>query len=128
MAEQSVGELVKQASEQLSDLVRQELRLATAEMAEKGKRAGKGGGLFASAGAVAYVGLMGLSATAIAALALVLDVWLAALIVTVVLFAAAGVLAATGRKEMKQAAPPVPERAIAGVKADVEEIKERAQR
>lgn len=128
MTEPSVGELVKQASEQLSDLVRQELRLASAELAEKGKRAGKGGGLFASAGAVAYVGLMALAATAIAALALVLEVWAAALIVTVVLFAVAGVLAITGRGEMRKATPAVPERAVESVKADVEEIKERAHR
>ncbi|MFD6416647.1 phage holin family protein [Streptomyces sp. NPDC060194] len=128
MAEQSVGELVKQATEQMSDLVRQELRLATAELTEKGKKAGVGGGLFASAGAIAYVGLMALAATVIAALALVMDVWLAALIVTVLLFAVAGVLAVTGRKQIQQATPAKPEAAIAGVKADVDEIKERAHR
>ncbi|MFF8658662.1 phage holin family protein [Streptomyces huasconensis] len=124
----SVGQLVERATAQLSDLVRQEMRLAAREMAAKSKRAGRGGGLLGAAGAVAYIGLMALAATAIAALSLALPVWAAALIVTGVLFAVAGVLAVMGRGQLARAVPPVPQEAIESVRADVEEIKGRAHR
>ncbi|GAA2276503.1 membrane protein [Streptomyces ruber] len=124
----SVGELVGQATEQLSLLVRQEIALAKEELTEKGKRAGRGGGLLGGAGAVAYVGLMAAAGTGVAALSLVLAVWAAALIVTGVLFVVAGVLAMMGRAQLRRATPPMPERTIDSVKADVEEIKERAHR
>jgi uncharacterized membrane protein YqjE len=124
----SVGELVGQATEQLSELVRQEIRLAKEELTEKGKRAGRGGGMLGAAGAVAYVGLMGLAATGAAALSLVLPVWAAALIVTAVLFVVAAVLAKSGRSQLGRATPPMPEKALDSVKADVDEIKERAHR
>nr|WP_229821321.1 phage holin family protein [Streptomyces ruber] len=120
--------MVGQATEQLSLLVRQEIALAKEELTEKGKRAGRGGGLLGGAGAVAYVGLMAAAGTGVAALSLVLAVWAAALIVTGVLFVVAGVLAMMGRAQLRRATPPMPERTIDSVKADVEEIKERAHR
>jgi uncharacterized membrane protein YqjE len=123
-----VGDLVQRASQQLTELVRGEMRLAQAEMKEKSKRYGKGGGLFGGAGLVGFLTLQALVATAIAALAVPLPVWAAGLIVTAVLGLIAGVLALTGKKEVGRAAPPIPEQAIDGVKADVEEIKESAQR
>ncbi|GAA2411622.1 MULTISPECIES: phage holin family protein [Streptomyces] len=124
----SVGELVSQASEQLSRLVRQEVALAKEELAEKGRRAGRGGGLLGAAGAVAYAGLLALAGTGVAALSLVLSVWAAALIVTGVLFVIAAVLAAAGRSQLRRATPPTPEEALGSVRADVEEIRERAHR
>ncbi|WP_328870515.1 phage holin family protein [Streptomyces sp. NBC_00287] len=127
-AHHSVGELVGQATEQLSLLVRQELALAKEELAEKGRRAGRGGGLLGAAGAVAYAGLLALAGTAVAALSVTLSVWAAALIVTAVLFAVAAVLGATGRAQLKRAAPPTPEETLGSVRADVEEIRERAHR
>ncbi|MFD7939418.1 phage holin family protein [Streptomyces sp. NPDC059755] len=124
----TVGELVGQATEQLSRLIRQELALAKHEFTEKGRRAGRGGGLLGAAGAFAYAGLLALAGTGVAALALTLPVWAAALIVTAVLFAIAGVLAAVGRGQLRRAAPPTPEETLGSVRADVEEIKERAHR
>jgi hypothetical protein len=124
----SVGELVSQATEQLSRLLRQEVALAKEELAEKGRRAGRGGGLLGAAGAVAYAGLLALAGTGVAALSLVLSVWAAALIVTGVLFVIAAVLGAAGRAQLRRAAPPTPEAALGSVKADVEEIRERAHR
>ncbi|MDX3585399.1 phage holin family protein [Streptomyces europaeiscabiei] len=124
----SVGELVGQATEQLSLLVRQEIALAKEELTEKGRRAGRGGGLLGAAGAVAYVGFMTLAAAAVGALSLVLDVWAAALIVMAVLFMIAAVLAAVGRAQLRQATPPRPEQALDSVKADMDEIKGRARR
>ncbi|MYV41335.1 phage holin family protein [Streptomyces sp. SID1328] len=126
--EEPVGELVQRASQQLTELVRGELRLAQAEMKEKGKLYGKGGGLFGGAGLVGFLTLQALVATAIAGLAVPLPVWAAALIVTGVLGAVTAVLALTGKKEIGQAAPPAPEQTIDSVKADVAEIKESAKR
>ncbi|MFF8606720.1 phage holin family protein [Streptomyces sp. NPDC015346] len=124
----SVGALVTQASQQLSQLVREEMRLAQAEMVHKGKRFGIGGGLFGGAGMVAFLALQALVAAGIAALALVLPVWASALIVCGVLLVIAGALALAGKKQVAQATPPTPERAIDSVKADVAEIKEKAHR
>ncbi|MGW0923173.1 phage holin family protein [Streptomyces sp. NPDC002755] len=124
----TVGELVNQGTEQLSRLVRQELALAKHEFAEKGRRAGRGGGLLGAAGAFGYAGLLALAGTAVAALSLTLPVWAAALIVTAVLFVIAGVLAALGRGQLRRAAPPTPEETLGSVRADVEEIRERAHR
>ncbi|MFJ7147164.1 phage holin family protein [Streptomyces sp. NPDC100445] len=123
-----VGELVQRASQQLTELVRGELRLAQAEMKDKGKRYGKGGGLFGGAGLVGFLMLQALVATVIAALAVPLPVWAAALIVTAVLGVIAGVMALMGKKEVAQAAPPAPQQTIENVKADVAEIKESAHR
>lgn len=123
-----VGQLVQRASQQLTELVRGELRLAQAEMKEKGKRYGKGGGLFGGAGLVGFLMLEALVATVIAALAVALPVWAAALIVTAVLGAVAAVMALTGKKQIAEAAPPAPEQTIDNVKADVAEIKESAHR
>ncbi|MDQ0938866.1 phage holin family protein [Streptomyces sp. V1I1] len=124
----SVSDLVKQASEQISQLMRQELRLAQAEMKQKGKRFGVGGGLFSGAGVIGFIALQALAATAIVALDLVWPLWVAALVVAAVLIAVAAVLAAVGKKQVGQAGPPTPEQAIDSVKADVAEIKERAHR
>jgi hypothetical protein len=127
-ADPSVGELVSRATQQMSQLVREEMRLAQAEMAQKGKRFGIGGGLFGGAGLLAFIGLEALAATAVAALTLTLSVWASALIVAGVLLALAGVLALVGKKEVSRATPPAPEQAIAGVKADVAAIKEKTKR
>ena len=127
-AQEPVGELVQRASQQLTELVRGELRLAQAEMKEKGKRYGKGGGLFGGAGLVGFLMLQALVATAIAALAVPLPVWAAALIVTAALGVVAGVMALTGKKQVDQAGSPAPEQTIENVKADVAEIKGSAQR
>jgi hypothetical protein len=123
-----VSELVQQASQQLTALVRGELKLAQAEMKEKGGRYARGGGLFGGAGVVGMLTLQSLVATAIAALALVLPVWAAALIMTALLGAITTVMALTGRKQINGAAPPAPEQTIDSVKADVAEIKESAHR
>lgn len=122
----SVSELVERASDQLSTLVRQEMALARWELTEKGRRAGRGGGLLGAAGATAYVGYIVLAGAATAGLSLVLPVWAAALIVAGVLFAAAAVLGALGRRELKRVAPPLPQEAMAGLRTDVQEIKGRA--
>ncbi|GIF13196.1 phage holin family protein [Actinoplanes teichomyceticus] len=123
LTEQSTAELVQRASEQISRLVRDEITLAKAELAEKGKHAGIGIGLFGGGGVLAGYGVGALIATAIIALDLVLPLWLASLIVTVVLFLVAGVLALLGKKQVSRAVPPEPKAALAGLKADVDEVR-----
>jgi len=123
LREQSMGELFKQLSEDLSSLVRQELRLAQAEMTEKGKRAGIGAGIFGGAGLIGVMAFGTLTACIVAALSKAMDVWLAALIVTVVYAAIAGILALQGRERIQQATPPVPEQTVETVKEDVQWAK-----
>ena len=123
-SDKSVGELIRSMSEDLSALVRDEIRLAQAEVSEKAKKAGVGLGAFGGAGVVALYGLGVLIAAAVLGLSNVVSPWRAALIVAVVLFVVAGVAALIGKKELSQAAPPVPTQTIASVKTDVAEIKE----
>jgi len=128
VTDQSVSELVQELSNQTASLVRKEIRLAQLELQEKGKRAGIGAGMFGGSGLVALYGVGALIATAILALGTAIAGWLAALIVAVVLFAGAGVLALTGKKQVEQATPPTPEQAIESVQTDVDTVKERAGR
>jgi uncharacterized membrane protein YqjE len=123
----STGELVKRLSTQLSELVRGELELARTELTEKGKRAGAGAGLAGAGGVVALFGVGALIAAAIAALALVVPVWLSALIIGVVLLLVAGLLALAGRKQLRGATPPVPEQAVENVQRDVQTVKGAVQ-
>jgi hypothetical protein len=120
----STGELVAQASRQISDLVRQELTLAKTELVDKGKHFGLGTGLFGGAGVFAVYGGAVLLAAAVAALSLVWPVWLAALVIGVALLLIAGLLAIIGRTQLRRAVPPMPEQAAASVKTDVHEIKD----
>jgi uncharacterized membrane protein YqjE len=121
--DRSVGELVNQLSEQTSTLIRQELRLAQAELREKGKRVGIGAGMFGGAGLVALYGVGALVAAAIIGIGTLIEPWIAAVIVGVVLLAVAGVLALTGRKQVERGTPPLPQQAIESAKRDVDEIK-----
>jgi uncharacterized membrane protein YqjE len=124
VTDQSISELVQRASEQISTLVREEIALAKAELTEKGKHAGIGVGLFGGGGVLALYGVGALIATLIIVLSLWMPLWLAALIVTVVLFLVAGVLALLGKKQLTKAVPPEPQAAIESVKADVDEVKQ----
>lgn len=124
----TIGELARQLPEQISRLVREELRLAQLEMTQKGKRAGIGAGMLGGGGVIALYGVAALLAAAILALALVLPAWASALIVGGALLLVSAALAGLGRKRVKQAMPPVPQQTQASVGADVEEIREKVQR
>ena len=102
LREQSVGDLLKQLSQETSTLVRQEMALARAEMTEKGKRAGMGAGMLGGAGVAALLTLGALTACLILVLNEWMDAWLAALILTVVWAVIAGVLALQGRTRSRR--------------------------
>jgi len=127
LRDRPVGDLMKDLSEQTSTLVRKEIELAKAELQVKGKRAGIGAGMFGGAGLFGFFAFAALTATFILALAEAVAPWLAALIVTVVYGAIAGVLALQGRNKIQEATPPVPERAVESTKEDVEWVKTRAK-
>ena len=119
---ESTADLVRQAAEQISTLIRDELALAKAEMAEKAGRAGRGAGLFGAAGVVSLYGVLGVLTAVVLLLALAMPAWVAALLVGVVLLIVAGVLALAGRAQVRRATPPVPEEAVRGVRADIDTV------
>jgi uncharacterized membrane protein YqjE len=123
LRDRSLGELLKQLSEETTRLVHQELELAKAELTQKGKQAGAGAGLFGGAGAIGLAALGALTACFILALNAIMPAWLAALIVAVVYGAIAAFLALRGRDKVRQATPLVPEQTIETVKEDVEWAK-----
>jgi uncharacterized membrane protein YqjE len=125
--DRSVGDLLKELSEQTSTLVRQELELAKAEMSEKGKQAGMGAGMFGGAGLFGLLAMIALTACLIMALDHAVSDWLAALIVTAVYAAIAGALALQGRNKVREAAPAVPEQTRDTLKEDVEWAKTQRQ-
>jgi uncharacterized membrane protein YqjE len=127
MRERPAGELLKELSDHTTALVRQEIELAKAELGEKGKKAGLGAGMFGGAGLFGVFALAALTTCIIAALDTAMPLWLAALIVTVVYAAIAGVLALQGRSKVQEAGPPVPEQATESVKEDVQWAKTRAR-
>jgi hypothetical protein len=125
--ERPLGELVQDLSRQTSTLIRQEMRLAQAELTEKGRHAGKGAGMFGGAGLVALYGVGALITAAILGLATVLEPWIAAAAVGAGLLLVAGILALTGKKELEEAGPPKPEQALDSVEQDIATVRARAR-
>jgi hypothetical protein len=128
VAEQSTAELVQHASQQISQLIRDELALARLELAEKGKHAGLGVGMLSGGGVIAIYGLGAAITAAVLGLAVVLPAWAAALIVAGVLLIIAGVLALVGRTQVRRAVPPVPRDAVRSVRADVDTVTAAARK
>jgi MFS family permease len=122
------GRLIGELTGQISTLVRDEVRLAQAEVTRKAKRLGVGAGLFGGAGVVALLGVGALITAAILGLATVIPGWLAAIVVAVVLFLVAGVLALLGKRDVQKAAPPLPTETIASVQADIATVKQGVHR
>ena len=127
LRERSIGELFGKLSAETSELIRQEMELARAELTAKGKEAGKGAGLFGGAGAVGLLAAGAITAGIILPLDLAIAAWLAAIIVGLVYAGIAAVLALQGRDRLKRATPPVPEQTVDTVKEDVAWAKTRAR-
>jgi uncharacterized membrane protein YqjE len=104
--EPTLGELTQRLTEQTSRLVHDEVELAKAEVRESVRHAGVGVGLFGATGLLAIFGLAVLVAAAVAALALVVEVWLAAVIVGAALLAIAGIGGALGLQQVREVGPP----------------------
>ena len=127
LRERPIGELLKQLSNETTTLVKQELDLAKAEMAQKGQQAGKGAGMFGGAGILGFLAAASLTAALIMAIDKATPNWVAALIVGVIYAAIAGILALQGRNKVREAVPPVPEQTVDSVKEDVQWAKTRTQ-
>jgi hypothetical protein len=122
------ADLVREVTELVPRLVREEMALAKAELTEKGKHAGVGAGLFGSGGLFAFFAVALLITAAVLGLAEVVPAWASALIIAAVLLVIAGILALLGRSQVKKAVPPVPTKAVDSTKQDVQAVKESARR
>ncbi len=111
----------------LADLVRQEIELLKAELANKAKQAGVGIGLIIVAGGFAVSAVGVFTAAGILALAQVLPPWAAALIVGGVLLAGAAILIAAGVAQLKKSST-APSESMASIKKDVSAIKGTGKR
>jgi uncharacterized membrane protein YqjE len=123
LRDQGIGDLVKELSGQVSTLVRQEVALAKAEVSEKGKKASVGVGMFGGAGVAGLLMLGSLTALLILVLHLAMPAWAAALLVTALWGAAAGVLALQGRTKLQEMGQPVPQQTLETVKEDIQWAK-----
>jgi len=124
--EKPLGEVARDLTRDLSLLVRQEMELAKAEMAQKGRIAAPGLEMLGGAGVVGLMAAGALTSFLVLVLAIVLDAWLSALIVAVVLGAVAYLLLQRGKERVKQAGTPAPEETIETMKEDVQWAKTRA--
>jgi multisubunit Na+/H+ antiporter MnhC subunit len=124
----STAELMARLSDQVGTLVRDELELATAELKRKGGQAGVGVGLSGAGVVLAWFGVAALVTAGVLGLAQAVPAWLAALIVGLALLLVAAVLTKVGVGRVKDAAPPVPQRAIQETRADVAAVKEGLHR
>lgn len=122
-ADESFGQLLKELAEDTSTLVKQEIMLAKVELTETAKIAGKGAGMLAGAAVFALATLGALTAFLIIVLDIVMDLWVAALIVTILWAIVALVLAQAGRSQLKKATPLIPEQTVETVKEDVQWAK-----
>ena len=122
-----IGELVGRLSDDTVRLVRDEIRLAQAEMTQKAKAAGLGAAMFGGAGICGVYGLGVLIAAAVVGLSLVVALWAATLIVAVVLFVVAGVVVLAGKREFERVGPPLPTEAVQSTRQDVDEFKRGLQ-
>jgi hypothetical protein len=120
---QGVGTAAKHVAEHASALARLELELAGLELKRKAGALGAGVGLGLGAAVLGVFALGFALATIAAALAIVLDTWLALLLVTVALLALAGLLGLLARRRIKRGTPPVPEQAIQEAKLTTEVLK-----
>jgi len=126
LRERPIGEVAKELTSDLSLLVRQEIELAKAEMAQKGRTAAPGLGMFGWAGIVALCAAGAITAFLVLVFSLFLPDWAAALIVGAVLAAIASLLIRQGKERVADAGKPVPEQTIETVKEDVKWAKTRA--
>ncbi len=123
-----LGAAAKGVAEHASAIARLEIELASIELKKKLAALGLGIGLLVGALLVVVYGLGFLFATITAALATFLPVWLSLLIVTLFLFAVAGVLTFLGMKKVQKGSPPVPKQAIDEAKLTTQALKSNGNR
>lgn len=120
--ERTLGQLVADATQDISTIVRSEIALAKVEVTAEAKIAGKGAGMLAGAAFVGLLGLIFLFHTLANVLAVWLPLWAGYLITTVVLFILAAILGLVGKNSMSKVKPK-PERTIKNAQETIEAIK-----
>ena len=121
--ERTLGQLVADATNDMSSIARSEIALAKAEITADAKQAGKGAGMFAGAGVMGFLGVvLLLFAVVYGLVAAGLSVWLSFLIVAVVLFVVAGILTLIGKKAVSKVQGK-PERTIVTTQETIAAIK-----
>lgn len=121
--DRSLGQIIKELTADFSTLFRSEVALLKLEFKDTVGKLGGGAAMFAAAAFLAIFGLGFLFVTIVLGLvALGVPAWLSTLIVTIVLFVAAGVLAMMGKKKFAQVNF-VPEESVQQIKSDIESIK-----
>jgi hypothetical protein len=124
MAEdRTLGQLVSDASRDLSELVRYEMALAKAELRDDLKRGATAGGLFGVAGFLSLLSLIALLIAAGLGLAEFMPAWLAFLVVAATLLLTAGLLALVGKSQIGRIKPP--ERTIRSTRATIAAVRGR---
>ena len=118
----SVGEMIGNISNDLSQLFRQEVELAKAELKQEASKAGKAAGMLGGAGFAGYLAVVLLSFAAVFGLANVMDAGWAALIVAVIWGIIGAVLFVNGRKKLKTV-DPMPRRTVDTIKEDAQWLK-----
>jgi protein-S-isoprenylcysteine O-methyltransferase Ste14 len=121
-AERTLGQLVADATEDISTIVRNEIALAKAEVTIDAKKAGKGAGLLAGAAFVAVLGLIFLFHTIAQVLDLWLPLWAGYAITTALLFVVAGILGLVGKNSLSKVKGK-PERALKNAQDTITTIK-----
>src|ERR1019366_33290 len=110
--ERTIGQLVADATHDISSIMRSEVALAKAEIRADAQKAGLGAGMFAAAGTLAFLALILLLISAAYGLvAAGLVPWLAFLIVAGVLFVVGAILVLVGKRTI-DGVKGMPERAI----------------
>jgi len=120
--ETSIGELIGNISDDLSQLFRQEVELAKVELKQEASKAGKAAGMLGVAGFAGYLAVVLLSFALVFGLANVMDAGWAALIVAVIWAAIGAVLYSSGRKKLKTV-DPTPHRTVDTLKEDAKWLK-----
>jgi hypothetical protein len=122
VAETSVGEIIGNITDDLSQLFRQEVELAKAEIRQEATKAGKAAGMLGGAGFAGYLAVVLLSFAVVFGLSNVMDPGWAALIVAIIWGAIGAVLFVNGRKKLKTV-DPVPRRTAETLKEDARWLK-----
>jgi len=122
--ERTASEIVQDVMRDAGEVVRGEIRLAKAELSEKAAKAGKAGGYFGGAALCGAMGFACLVLAGVAGMALVMPVWLAALLMSLFLVCIAAAAYAGGKAKMKDVNP-VPERTVQTIKDDIQWAKHR---
>ena len=125
-SEKSIGTIISELTSEINTLFRQEIGLVKTEISEKVGQAKNGVGMLVVGALIVYAGFMVLLGAAVAGLALVMDLWLAALLMAVLVLIIGGSNAGQWQFQQLKAGNLVPEKSMDQVKHDKDLAKKHA--